>query len=95
VEYELQQWQTMRKWSDTCEGEMHTSEMAGDMVAFGTCGVAVFPLACETEIACALAANVVVAEVTVESLWVRRDFVAVDPLTGVSGCVVEGFLIGR
>ena len=42
-----------------------TSEVAGDVVAFGTGRATVLPLAGQAEVACALAADVVVAEMVV------------------------------
>ena len=61
-----------------------TSEMTGDVVALRTGCAAVFPLASQAEVSGALAANVVVAEVVVEGLWVWEDLVAVDPLAAMA-----------
>ena len=55
------------------------------MVALSAAGVAILPFAGETEVAGALAADVVVAEVVVERLWVGEGLVAVDPLAPVAG----------
>jgi len=57
--------------------------MAGDVVSLSTGGSAVLPLACETKIVCALAADVVVAEMVVEGLWIRICLGAVLPETSV------------
>ena len=62
--------------------------MAGDVITFGAGGTAVLPLAGKTKIVCALAADVVVAEVVVEGFGVRKHLVAVDPLATVGGIVV-------
>ena len=53
------------------------------MVALCACDGAVLPLACEAEVVGALAANVVVAEMVVEDLWVAEVEGAVDPLAPV------------
>ena len=53
------------------------------MVALCACCAAVLPLAGEAEVVCALPADVVVAEVVVEGLWVGEALRAVDPETGV------------
>jgi TRAP-type C4-dicarboxylate transport system permease large subunit len=47
--------------------------MAGDMIAFGARRATVFPPASETEIVRALAANMVIAEMVVEGLWVGLE----------------------
>lgn len=55
------------------------------MVTLGTRGVAVDPLASQTEIVSRLSADVVVAEVVVEGLWVGVSKSAGFPLTLVLG----------
>jgi hypothetical protein len=59
--------------------EGNTSEMAGDMVTLGTCCAAVLPLAGEAEVVGALAANMVIAEMVVEGLWVEKGLSTVVP----------------
>ena len=51
------------------EGSMN-AKMRGDMVALCTGGTAVLPLAGQTEIVGGLAADMVIAQVIVEVLWV-------------------------
>ena len=63
-----------------------TSEMGGDVVALGAGGAAVLPLAGEAEVVGGLAADVVVAEVVVEELWVGEGGVAAEPFTEVIVC---------
>ena len=63
--------------------------MACDMVSLGTGRTAVLPLAGETEVAGALPADVIVAEVIVERLGIWEDLRAVDPLAAVPGGVVD------
>ena len=55
------------------------------MVSFSTSSATVLPLAGETEIVGALSANVVVAEMVIEGLWVCKGERAVKPLTAVEG----------
>jgi hypothetical protein len=56
------------------------SEMASDVVPFGAGSSAILPLASETEVVCALATDVLVAEMVVEGLWVGECLGAVLPL---------------
>jgi len=63
------------------EGGLRTSEVTGDMITFCTGGAAVPPLAGETEVVGALPANVVVAEMVVERLWVGESERTVHPQT--------------
>ena len=81
-----------------------TSEMAGNVVTLRTGGAAVLPVAGETEVVCALAADVVVAEMVVEGLWVGEGADAVLPVAAVlgvgavwgrRGCVCDGGRGGR
>ena len=55
--------------------------MAGDMIALCAGSDAVFPFASEAEVIGALPANVVVAEMIVQSLGFGEGFGAFDPLT--------------
>lgn len=55
--------------------------MAGYVVTLCAGGTTVLPLAGETEIVGALATDVVVAEMVVESLGVGKGLTAVDPET--------------
>lgn len=58
--------------------------MTCDVVSLCAGGVAVLPHAGEAEVACALAADVVVAEMVVKRLGVRHDLVTIDPLAFVA-----------
>ena len=58
--------------------------MTGNVIALSTGGPAVLPLAGQTEVAGALPANVVIAEVIVESLGIWQDLVARYPLAAVA-----------
>lgn len=64
--------------------------MACNVIALSTGGATVLPVAGETEVACAFAADVVVAEMVVEGLWVWHELVAADPLAGVGGGILLG-----
>lgn len=64
--------------------------MACDMISFCTSSSAVFPLASEAEVVCALSAYVVIAEMIVEGLWVDKRELTVEPLTRMSVVVVVG-----
>lgn len=67
------------------------SEMAGDMVPLSAAGATVLPFACETQVVGALAADMVVAEMVVEDLWVGEREGAVLPET----LVLDGGLCRR
>lgn len=69
----------MMSWGREGEGKGRTSEMARDVVAFCAAGAAVSPLASETEIVCRLSADVFVAEMVVEQLWVGESVGAAVP----------------
>lgn len=76
------------KWENEIYGEArsdngNTSEMAGDMITLGTGCAAVLPLAGEAEVVGALAANMVIAEMVVEGLWVDKGLSTVVPETFV------------
>ena len=60
-----------------------TSKMAGNMISLGTGCCAVSPFASETEVISALPAYVIIAEMIVEGLRVRKRLCAVEPLTVV------------
>ena len=64
------------------------AQMACDVVALCACRLAVLPLACETEIVGALAADVLVAEMVVKGLRVRKGGRAFKPLTAMRRCAV-------
>ena len=66
-----------------CDG-LHTSEMTGDVITLSASGVTIFPPAGEAEVACALAPNVVVAQMVVKRFRVIHDLVTVDPLAFVA-----------
>lgn len=66
-----------------------TSEMRRDVIALSARSATVLPFAGEAQIAGALAADVLIAQVVVERLGVRQHLVAVDPLAGMAG-----FLLG-
>ena len=57
-------------------GRRRTSEMARNVIALGAGGVAVLPLAGQTEIVGGLAADMVIAQVIVEVLWVCEGLCA-------------------
>ena len=57
--------------------------MAGDVIPLCASSCAVFPFASETEVICALPADVVVAEMIVKSLGVGEGLCAFEPLTAV------------
>jgi hypothetical protein len=61
------------------EGGMHT-KVTGYVITLGTGGPAILPLASETEIVGAFAANVIVAQMSVEGLRIGIVELAVDPL---------------
>ena len=75
--------------------------MTGNVIALSTGGPAVLPLAGQTEVAGALPANVVIAEMVVEGLWVGEDLFAVDPLAEMAwwrfllGLLVCWFVVGN
>ena len=71
-----------RQWRQSDE-YMRTSKVARDMVALGTRCTAVLPLAGQTKIVGAFAANVVVAEVVVEGLGVDEGLGTIEPLAKV------------
>ena len=73
-------------------GIRRTSEVTGDMVALSAGRPAILPLAGQAQIAGALPADVIIAEVVVESFGVGEDLVAADPLTGMAG---GGLVSGR
>ena len=57
--------------------------MACDVISFCTGSSTVLPLASETEIVCALPANVKAAEMVVKRFWIRERLRAVEPETDV------------
>lgn len=59
--------------------EKLTAKMTSDVIPFCTGSSTVLPLASETEIVCALPANVKAAEVVVERFRVREWLGAVEP----------------
>jgi hypothetical protein len=61
------------------------AKMGGDMVPLCASCAAVDPLASETEVVCRFTADVVVAEMVVESLWVCVGLCAGFPLAFVLG----------
>jgi hypothetical protein len=61
--------------------------VTGYVVALCAGGATVLPLAGETEVVCALAADVVVAKMVVEGLRVREILGTLDPQTLVSSRV--------
>jgi hypothetical protein len=73
----------MRYMGGEVRQDGNTSEMAGDMITLGTGCAAVLPLAGEAEVVGALAANMVIAEMVVEGLWVEKGLSAVAPETFV------------
>ena len=66
-------------------GGDHTTQVRGDVVALGAGSAAAVPLAGKAEIVRRLPANVIVAEVGIENLWVGKGTRAVLPLAEV-GC---------
>lgn len=74
----------MRHMGGEVRQEGNTSEMAGDMVTLRTCCAAVLPLAGEAEIVGTLTANVVIAEMVIEGLWVDKGLSTLLPETFVS-----------
>jgi hypothetical protein len=70
-------------------GEIKTSKVASDMIAFCTGGRTAFPFASETEVVGALPANVIVTEMIIESLGVGERLCAVEPLALVKRRGVE------
>ena len=63
-----------------------TAKMTCDVISLCTSGATVLPLASETEIVCALPADVDAAEVVVEGLWVREGLRTLEPKTDVLWC---------
>lgn len=59
------------------------SKMACDVITFGTGGSTVLPFASETKIICALSADMVVAEMIIEDLWISEADRTIDPLAVV------------
>lgn len=49
------------------------------MISLCTSSPTILPLASQTEIVGALATNVIVAQMTIERLWIRETFCAVYP----------------
>jgi hypothetical protein len=72
-----------------------TSEMASDMIAFGTDSDTVFPSAREAEVICALPAYVINAQMIIKRLWVRKGSSTVDPLTLMRRGGVGGESVAR
>lgn len=71
-----------------------TSEMRGDVIALSAGSTTVLPFAGEAQIAGALAADVIIAQVVVERFGVGEDLVAVDPLAAMAGrSVLLGLLV--
>lgn len=68
--------------------------MTCDVVALCAGGVALLPFAGEAEVVCALAADVVVAEMVVEGVGVSEDLVAVLPEAEVPVLGGEGAVVG-
>jgi len=66
----------------------NTSEMTGYMIPLCTRCATILPLASKTEIVCALPADVSVAEMVVELVWLSERLVAVLPETRVHVVVV-------
>lgn len=58
-----------------------TSEVTCDVISLGAGRTAIFPPASETKVVGALSADVVIAEVVVEELWVGVGLGAVGPKT--------------
>ena len=75
--------------------------MGSDVIALSTGSTTILPFAGEAQIAGALAANVVIAEMVVERLWVGEDLFAVDPLAEMAwwrlllGLLVCWFVVGN
>jgi hypothetical protein len=83
-------WWENKPNDDDGNDEVHTSEMTSDMVALGTGRATVLPLASETEVVCALSADVVVAEMVVEHLCVFEALGTLFPLADKNGCCLGG-----
>jgi hypothetical protein len=65
------------------ETEGRTTEVGCDVIAFCATDPTAVPLAGQAEVVCALAADMIVAEMGVEHLWVGERAVAVLPLADV------------
>lgn len=87
VDWKRKKYEYKKKKVKRSEERRRTTEMAGYVIALCAGGAAVLPLAGETEIVCALAADVVIAQVVVEGLRVRVTVAAVDPEAPVYGGV--------
>lgn len=53
--------------------------MASNMVSLGTSSTAIFPLASQAEIIGAFPSNMIVAQMTVQSLRIGKGLCAIDP----------------
>ena len=70
---------------DSGSEKEQTAKMTCDVISFGTSGATVLPLAGETQIVGAFPADVYVAKVVVQGLWVREGLGALQPETDVLG----------
>lgn len=73
-----------------------TAQMTGYVITFRTAYVATFPFAGKTKIVGALASDVIIAQVTVELLWVFVHLLALFPTTlGRLRNLVMDWVVGR
>ena len=52
------------------------------MVALCTSSTTILPLACEAQIVCTLATDVIITEMVIEVLWIVKFLAAIKPKTG-------------
>jgi len=55
--------------------------VTGDVVALCASSTTVLPLACEAQIVCTLATDVIITEMVIKILWIVKFLVAVEPET--------------